>query len=326
MKDSFGQDIHELAIVVRATEVTGFLGCRRKWWFESHNGMNLEPRALNNKLRFGKAWHTALEYLYSGADPLQGFTEQHEKDKKEIPEEVLMEEETQKELQENEKLAHDLLPLYAEWACKEALPSDQDLEPIATEQRLLIPIGDGSIPYREYLAVKVDAVFRMKNSKLLFAMEHKTMGKSSSVGNPDNLPLDMQMGLQLWALREFVRYQGMEHTVAGDIFNLMRKQLPSNRVKAPIFGRHDVQRSNLELDLLHHQLIGIVGEMKRAIAVPATRFHNPQPWGGMCAWGCAFRDACISMQRGEDYEWILNAMFKPREKDIWETLQQEMEG
>lgn len=323
-RDSLGNRIPSDAMVIRATELTEFFGCKRAWFFSSHNGMNLEPLVKNEKLRFGTIWHYALEKHYCGEDMMKAFDEgfKIEADKIKNQGDVFFGDEVQSELETHWELGAKLVPLYLEWASACAEPSDRDLNYILVEHRILVPVltPTGRIS-KTWLAVKVDAVASNEHNNL-WIVEHKALSKSTNVNNPEHLPLDIQMGLQIWALKQLPRFNNTN--VLGAIYNLTRKQLPSNRVKAPIFGRHPVKRSRTELDRLSRELYNHSMDMRRTVRDPEYRTYNPQPWGGKCTWGCAFRTVCECMNREEDYKFLLQETFKPRYKSIWETLSEEM--
>ena len=40
--DSLGNPVPDEAFIVRSTEISEFTDCRRKWFMQSQNGMNLE--------------------------------------------------------------------------------------------------------------------------------------------------------------------------------------------------------------------------------------------------------------------------------------------
>lgn len=328
MIDSLGNKLPKNAFIIRATEVTAFRNCRRKWFFESHNGKNLEPIVKDPKLRFGECWHKALEDHYSNDKDkswITGFYKQVSEEEERLMDTLgdgFFDEGVQQQLQDEKELAELLLPLYEEWSIEEAEPSDNDLQILEAEKRLLIPIPSPSgKKTKAWLAVKLDAVAKDEQEHL-WGYEHKTMSKSSNVTNPDTLPLDLQMGLQLWALQAACP----DSRVQGAIYNLMRKQKPSKRVKNPIFGRHRVRRSPTELDNLIKDLYNDYTAMRQAVRDPQARFYNPQVWSGMCVWGCKYRDVCEAMNGDHDYQGLLEANFKPRDKDIWQVLEEEMYG
>lgn len=317
--DYYGKPIRKNAYIVRATEVSQFLNCPRHWYFTSHNGLNLESRVRHQKLRFGSVWHLAMEYLYSGKDAFQGLEDGFKHEEKVITETIgagIYDPEIQAELQQDKDLSKILLQAYLEWR-HDAEPPDTDLSAIAVERRFVIPI-EGTYAY---MAVRLDAEMEDRR-KGVWIMEHKTRGKSSNVSIPPDLQLDMQTGIQLWALQK----ARPDIVVRGVLYNLARKQAPSNRVKSPIFARHDVERSKRELDILDNYLQQITRNMRQVSAINSVEetMYNPNLFG-ICTWGCPVKDVCEAINRGEDYDYLIETQLKPRERSIWEVLQSEME-
>jgi hypothetical protein len=329
VKDSLGNTIPKSAQIIRATEVVQFRQCRRQWYFSSHNGLNLEPIVESHALRFGKAWHKALEYLYEPGrlgDPLdaalQGLEEQYNQEREKVG--LVLEDfgDVYQAMQEELQLGKQLLEHYIRWAENEAKPSDRALKPRGVEVRLLIPLPtDTGTRSRSWLAVRLDGIVETQDG-LIWVLEHKTRHKGSSVDDPDCLPLDIQMGLQIWALKQQMGKEGAK--VAGALYNLVRKQLPSPRVRSPIFGRHMVFRSTQELNHLIKQIYYDSLEMRKTARDPERYcYHNPQPWGFLCA-KCPFCPPCEAIGRGEDVAALLYGNYRKREKDVFQMLEEEM--
>lgn len=324
MKDSFGNDIPDHSFIIRHTEIPQFLQCEREWYFSSHNGMNLEPVNKSPKLRFGTCWHKALEEYYSkeanGMEPsyedaLRGFNEAIEEEKAEMYKDIgdgLYDSSIQDELAEEEHLGRVLLNHYVSFDKEERRKTP--FSPVEVEKRLVIPMFGGA-----YVAAKLDGIGKDPAGDVL-GLEHKTMSKSSKVDNPDNLMLDIQMGVQILILRELPEYPN----VRGVIYNLARKQMPSGRVKNPIFGRHRVDRKKTEVNNLHHLLKEVASRMEEIMVGDRPALPNPQMYG-KCTWGCGFREVCEAMNRGDDYEYLIKANFKNRTRTIIEVLEDEME-
>ena len=331
MRDSLNNRIPKTAMVIRATEVggiSGFRNCRRKWYFASHNGMNLEPALRAKKLSDGICWHAGLESYYRDGDFYKGFDEafQNEVELMRLAiSDGIYDEEIQEDLDSRKKLAYTIFEEeYKEWANTKAYPQDKDLEVVGTEVRLLIPLRNpAGNRTKGWIAVKLDGIVRTKEG-VYYALEHKYQSKSTNVDNPTHLPLDIQMGVQVWALRQYLRYHDRTNPVVGGaLYNLTRKQMPGSRVKNPICGRHIVRRSDRELDILMSTIYKDMVDMRRTQKHPAERTYNPQMLG-ICTWGCEFREVCEAMNRGEDVQFLLEAGFSPRQQDIWTMLKNEM--
>lgn len=337
IKDSLGVPVPESAVVIRATELQTFLNCPRQWLILSHNGLNMEPAASRPKMRLGTIWHKAMEYYYSpevldserwdaGRKGLEvGIEEDHKKLIVELGDGVYTPEFVESSAKDKELLTA-LYDGYPEWANNNATPSDRTLTPITTEQRFLVPIKTiRGYKSRAYIAVKVDALVR-DSTGALWVMEHKTRGVSSRVDDPQGIILDLQMGLQVLALRRYLSEVAPNETLNGVIYNLTRRQKPSSRVRAPIYGRHQVFRSATDLDILESRLYFAYRDMRRVIrnGILHARY-NPQVWaGGYCTWGCPAINICEALTRGDDYEYLLDVEFRKRGKDIWQMLEEEL--
>lgn len=331
--DSLGNKLPKSALVIRATEISGFRNCRRKWWFSSHNGLNLEPKLRNKKLSEGICWHAGLESYYTdGGDFETGFHTAFDNEITLIQKVIgdgVYDSEIQGDLLEREERAIALANLYPDWANNDAYPKDSDFNVIAVELRLLVPIRNPSTGYKTgmWIATKLDAVAQDKEKpNLFYGLEHKYVSKSTNVENPQHLPLDIQTGVQQYVLQQYLNHiYGPNCLAIGTLYNLTRKQMPGPRVKAPLFGRHIINRSPKELHLLMASVWRDGQQMRRLKRLAYERTYNPQQTG-VCTWGCAFRDVCESMNRGEDVKFLLDTEFQPRQQNIWEMLEAEMKG
>lgn len=326
--DYWGNPIRKDAYIIRATEFGQFINCPRNWAFGTHNGLNLEPVYKSPKLRFGTIWHEGMEAIYNpqaSKDPFTAISDCFSEERQ-IFEDVLGVEaydpELTKQLSEEETLANQLMTAYEDWRNTLADPRDSDLNFVGAEHRYVIPL-DGT---RAYVAVKFDAEALDRNSGF-WIMEHKTRGKSSDVGNPPELELDFQMGIQL-LVASYVH-----DNVRGVLYNLARKQPPGPRVKKDIFGRHKAQRTPYMLKYLESYVLMVYRDMREASRLlqgPEWEYgirrlrYNPQPMG-FCRWGCAVKEICEAINRGEDYEYLVREKLTPREKNIWETLEEELQ-
>lgn len=340
IKDVYGKPVPKTAYVIRHTEVGDFINCPRKWFFLSHNGLNLEPQNRSNKLTVGSLWHKMLEEYYKdGVGDFPSGLRALEEGIRELREESFngMEfgefgpdpTETKAQLDKDEELLRILFEGYPDWANHHAYPSDKEFARVEAERRMLAPLktpkGNKS---RAYLAAKLDGIVEKQDTSH-WVLEHKTRGVSTSVSNPDGLTLDLQLGIQLFLLRQYV---DPKYKVQGSIYNLVRKQKPGPRVKSPIYGRHQIFRSEYELELLEQYLYKIYREMKQASDLGKKKGwraagelrYNPQIWGGLCTWGCPVKNICEALNRGEDVEYLMRAELQPRDKTIMDLLEEEM--
>ena len=322
--DHLGNKVPEDAYIIRATELGQFINCPRNWFFMSHNGLNLEPKVRPQKLRFGLVWHKGMEYLYSGKDPFMGMLEEFKKEEELIYGVAAYDADMAAAIDDERELARLMMEGYLAWR-ETASPPDSSFTTKAVERRVLIALNGC------YLAVRFDGEVIGKGG--LWVLEHKTRGKSSSVDNPPELALDLQMGLQLLAAS-----LTNPESVRGAIYNLARKMKPSNRVKTPLFGRHEVVRTKDELSIIQKVVEARAAVMKiytgmanaykknkelgqEIMEVGLT--YNPQPLG-LCSWGCSVRNICESINRREDAQYLVDVSLKSRDKTIWDVLQEEI--
>ena len=321
LRDSLGNKIPKRAFIIRHTEIPEFRNCRRNWYFSSAHGRNLEPRIKSIKLDAGSMWHKGLEYKYQGKKLSEGLEAAFEEQKDSYTEMLFFNESATDaimELQESFNLALEIAKAYDSWCnSPEVFPKDSELKILATEKRFIVPLTPYGTPTITWIAAKLDGLVEFKN--MLFSLEHKYLSKSTQVNNPEHLPLDLQMGIQLLVLSKV--FSGLN--IGGAIYNLTRKQRPSSRVMAPLFGRHLVERSPQELDNLETALYYDSQAMRQCLKDSHLRYPNPQPFGGMCTWGCKYRLVCEAMNRNEDYEYLLTARFQKRQLTLKETLLKE---
>jgi len=331
MIDSLGNLIPEDAFIIRHTEISEFRNCNRRWRLASHNGLNLEPLYEDPKRIFGTAWHTALEALYkeykltkrySTATAMKAFHSRLQEKLDKLADNAIInlpdgETDTLSEsVDEMKELGNVLLPMYGDWANSEAVPQDRNLTILETEKRLIVPLG---VTSKLFITAKIDTIVKRDNS--VYIMEHKTSSKSSSVTNPGVLDLDLQLSIQIWIARKVYP----QLNIVGAIYNAMRKQLPSNRVKAPIFGRTMIYKSTKELantiDMIRDRDFPPMLALKSEMYAPT---YNPQPLG-VCSWGCKFKEVCMATNRGEDTDSIIQNTLKQRDNTIWEMLEEEVD-
>lgn len=341
IKDCFGKPLPKNAYVIRHTEVGDFLNCPRRWMFLSHNGLNLEPASVNDKLRIGTIWHKVMEAYYdpqnedySKQPAEEALATALQEDKADLEARVgdaIYYEENINRMAQEEELLRILLEGYVPWSREEADPADKDFEVQSVEKRFVVPLSSPTGgKTHAYLAVKTDGIVERNN--YLWVLEHKTRGVSTKVSDPEGLALDLQLGLQILALQLAVSGHGVDAKVRGAIYNLVRKQKPGPRVKSPIYGRHPVFRSETEIENLHVSLYNTYKQMRQTTsavrkygweAAQNTRY-NPQIWGGVCTWGCPVKNICEAVNRGDDVEYLLTVDLKPRDRDIWQVLEEEM--
>jgi len=338
--DIRGRPLPESAFITRHTELSQFLSCPRKWAVLSHNGLNRQPKAQNRNLRIGTIWHEALEDYYlmkkigvPAEDAIEAGRIKLEKAIKEDRESLLESlqmtgifSETS-EADNDADLLRQMYQGYTHWANHEALVRDLDFDVVDVERRLIVPIytNKGKKARAMYLAVKIDAIIQYKGG--MWVMEHKTAGRSTKVDDVPGLALDLQLALQAMALQHYT------HRMRGIFYNVARKQAPSSRVKAPLFGRTLVQKNMAEMqnvqELLYQaglEMRRISNQLKKAkdpVAELRNIRHIPNVIGnGPCIWGCPALALCEALNRNDDYHYLYDSTFEDR-GDFKQTLFEE---
>lgn len=336
MKDIYGKEVPEDAMIIRETEEPMFRQCRRKWFLSSHNGLNYEPLTADMRLSFGSCMHAGWAAHFMQDPPVAAFHIEFDHvmgNMKQVMGEGFFEEGLQLELCEYKTLGETLLNMYEEW-CEgdHCVPKDSQIDIVTVEHRILVPVPGMR---KVWLAVKHDAWGYV--DKLVWSIENKTT--SGSVVSPGHLTLDLQMSYQLWALwKELEVVLGPDNVkIGGALYNMARKQMPGPKVKAPIFGRHQVHRSPKELNYHIEQLATSVREMRRVrnstpvwqspLSLSMLAYPNPMIFqNGYCNWGCDFFRVCEGVNRGEDWEYLLKANYRVRTKSIFQVMEEEMAG
>lgn len=272
-------------VVVSASELSTFLRCRVKWnWRYQHRIVPIErPHAFS----FGDAVHNIIERWYLVPE------------KNRTPERIAKIAKKQLRLTNPEELSLDDLELikamvtgYADYAG----PRDAELRlrNVKPEDMFELPLNkDGSILIRG----KIDLHFRvgsMKNTMGLF--EHKT---ASQIRN-DTLDLNMQLSVYLWALRQM--YPKKKRFIGWR--NVLRKQMPGPRVRAALFARMSVERTDEEIDQWAVDTERVVFDMLDAAIYP-----NPTK---DCSWDCDFQVPCL-LRGTPDVKGVLATNFKKKE-------------
>lgn len=264
------------------------MGCRLAWHLGYREGWR--PIRSAAPLEFGTAVHKALEEYYkSRADPVTIFA--HVWDSRQS---VLEPE----EFREHRELGIAMLRGY-----QERYRGKDNFEVLATEATLsrALPTPQGGVS-RCVLNARLDGLVRSLEDGHLYVLEHKTFSRFT----PAWLDLDHQMTAQVWLGRRLAETLGVEGKVIGVIWNGLRKQMPSPRVKQPLFERHVVTRTE------QHQQVFLQRAywQYRELYEPGIHIY-PQPEQVRCAM-CDFADVCRVYQSGGDWEFLLQASYARR--------------
>lgn len=266
--------------------------CRLQWYW---NKQGYVPMRINQHLELGLGVHLALEKFYAERrHPVKVFTRWVDKRIAEIG--TQWEDDVALMVQAR-TLGIVMLEGYLERYWRK-----EPLKIIATEHEcerpLLSPKGN---PTGCNVFVRVDAIVEDIKLKQLFVLEHKTFTSFT----PGQLSRDHQFVAEVWVANQLAWELTGRH-LDGLIYNGLRKQVPSPRVKNELFERHYIYIN------AHQQQVFL----KRAywtwkqMSNPKLPIF-PEPNLIRCNQ-CYYREACAEYMSGGDYQFILDQMFTQR--------------
>ncbi|MEW6557193.1 MAG: PD-(D/E)XK nuclease family protein [Elusimicrobiota bacterium] len=265
-----------MKVIITNSQIELFKECRLKYKFAYLD--LLTPKVPSSKLFLGAGIHEGLKAYYSNQKDLdtakKSFANYVNTQIKDIENQIELTDEQLEEITQANKLGLSMLEEYDKFA-----KVQDDFEIVFPEKEFLVPVitpfGHKSTKFM--FAGKVDGLVKKNNAYWL--MEHKTTSSVSS-GYLSNLVLDEQVTAYIWALQ---KQENIE--IVGCIYNIIRKQLPSPKVKNPIVYREQVYRSQKDIADFQTQLHRICLE----ISHPAIYRHPTDD----CSWKCAYRTLCI---------------------------------
>lgn len=280
-------------LIISASELRDFLRCRVRWWWRHQ--IRLEPVGGKEALDMGTLVHAITEAWYRY--PVENRTWQR---MRKICREQIRETRLEALNTEAKELVQAMCEGYAVWANTPNEDENHDagigLTECFPEDPFDLPLTkDGSIRVRG----RIDN--RFKPMRRVMAMQElKTAGQFRDKG----LETLIQASTYLWAMR--VKYPKCERYIM--YYTEMRKQLPTDRVRAPLFQRQAVERSAEEVD----QWILDTQRAAMDMLDPAI-YPNPN---ANCSWDCDFQTPCL-LRGTEDLEHVLSSAYRikpPRDK------------
>ncbi len=273
-------------LVTSASELRDFLRCRVKHHWRHQ--CRLEPIEKPNALAIGILVHEILEEWYANLRRTPTLMKDIAADR--------LRETTFTELKiEDKELIGSMCIGYAFWA-KEA-DREIGLEFCEPEKWFEFPLveGDRSMLVRG----KIDNVFYPRKFKRTVAcQETKTKGQI----RVDTVDMNIQLSVYLWALRQM--YPSMKRYIA--YYTILRKQMPGPRVKADLFHREHVERTDDEIDQW-------AVDTRRAALDMLDGAIYPNPMDS-CSWDCDFTNPCMLRGRPDDLTHVLTTMYKEKER------------
>lgn len=270
--------------------------CRLKWFWSYCQGyQRVVPKT---SLALGRLVHEALDVWYAEqTDPVALFRERAEEELEGIDAQWADEKE---ELAEAFELGEAMLAGYLE-----EYPDDHaQWDILATEHRLekRIPTPNGGLS-QCWLVARLDGLIRDERGRV-WVLEHKTYSRKPS---GDYLAMDQQMTIQTWLGQDLAGTLGIDDEVVGVIWNGLRKQAPSKRVRNPLFMREYLFRSQPQIEWALTRAYQVYREMRNPEVI------YPEPDMIRCTM-CDFQQSCQELQRDGDWEFLMDTQYTSREE------------
>jgi|AntDeeMinimDraft_6_1070357.scaffolds.fasta_scaffold00567_9 CRISPR/Cas system-associated exonuclease Cas4 (RecB family) len=322
-------------MIIHNSGISAFKECRRKWQLRN----KYQPIKINDNLFLGSGVHYALEKYYAENDNLQeAFIEwfNNKLDELDIWDEQM------EMLEEKKKLGLGMLKHYQKFADNN--DSDYFTKVVDTEIDFEIPVKNlkGNTTHCRY-AGTVDGLV-IDEFGLYWILEHKTASRIDT----SHLPLDEQVARYMWAMQEKLgieisgviynillkkipteprvlksghlsKAKNIKTTYATYLNSLINyygsfEEIPLNDYsdilgylqgeENEFFKRVKVEKTQHEIDDIAKRTYLEYKEMSN----PNLRMF-PAP-SRDCNWKCDFREVCISMNQGHDYDYLLEKGFK----------------
>jgi hypothetical protein len=276
MNDKHTRSLYEIT----HSESRTFWTCQKKHWYAYIE--RLTPIRKAPALWLGTYVHAGLDLYYQGkADFLATIAKSIEDDlvlaREDYPN--LWPEDDEK-MDSEKALALAMLEGWPAYVAENDL--DCEFEAVATELEfeMRLPTPQGG-PSHCIFRGKVDGIARHTPTGNLFLIEHKT---AKQVGDAyiNQLQLDPQVPAYMAGIRECYGYDTI-----GCIYNILRKQMPGPRVKAPLYYREWVWRNETEIAAAIENLYWTYRFITRPGRTPVP---NPSQ---MTCGGCAYKSLCI---------------------------------
>ena len=344
---------------IHISDIRSFKSCRRKWWWSSPLGRNLESNVPYAPFFTGQAIHYALEMYYE--KPSVPFRESAEKfishKEKEMGTLWPMERET---FIEQVDLILGLLDHYALWVRGLEGPyADSNLEFLSLETSFRVPIyaPSGRKSPKVFLAGRFDGVVRKVSDGSLWIWETKTARSIEELLK--SLVNDEQAGAYIWAAQQIYK-----QPIVGVLYNVLRKKVPTvpevlqsgylsvnkkcDTTAEAYFTAAHRQHPDWDMTQIMDYYgafiealqekgntffvrfpvyrtateISTLAENLHATSLEMTRkstVHYPTPGWMNCSF-CHFRAPCLAMNAGGDVEWMLENEYRLRTNpNDWRT-------
>lgn len=293
-------------LILSTSEIAQFLRCRLQWNWDKRVG--LRSKKVSKERVNGIIAHAAKEEFYK--------LERRERTPEAMATAVKSVAQKITEVPVNAKdreLAHAMLTGYARWVRGDHEQSDRAIgkRHVIPEWMFVLPlVKDRSILIRG----KIDELFEPTIYRRVLAMdETKTKNQIAF----DMMDMDAQLTTYLWAMwkattTEMCPLPHPFHQRRYDRFiawrTVLRRQMPGPRVKAALFAREPIERSEDDLIMWEKDTLRTVRDMLDAAIYPTRRRD--------CKWDCDFYELCLARGNKHDMEAIIAEQYtiKPQEK------------
>ena len=202
------------------------------------------------------------------------------------------------------ELGRIMLEGYLEWVEDEGI--DAELDIISSEEKISVPILDGTVE----LQGKLDMRVRRKIDGARMFRDWKTVGGSLS-DFANLLPMNEQN--LTYMLLEMLK-EGEENRSDGGIFTMLKKVKRTAAAKPPFYEQVEVRHNIFTLRSFWDRIHGTIVDMMRVrTALDEGASHTsvayPSP-SRDCSWKCQFASICTMFDDGSSAEQALTDIFE----------------
>jgi hypothetical protein len=272
-------------LIISASELRDFLRCRVKWVWRHHH--QIVPLKKPVPLTFGGLGHDIQQSWYG----IKSAKKRTTKAMQEIVDHRLGSTSPEELSLEDLELLKAMSIGYAAWA----RPRDREIRLANPQTELFFDLpltADESIRVIGY----IDVVFEPQYLKhTIGCFENKFKAKiDMSV-----IDMNQQLSVYLWAMRRL--FPDKKRYVAW--YQIHRKQMPGPRVKADLFAREPIERTQDEIHQWEMDTQRMALEMLDAAIYP-----NPM---SDCSWDCDYQVPCL-LRGTPDLEGVLTSQYKKK--------------
>jgi len=191
------------------SQISSFKRCPKKYFYGYV--LKLSPKKTRIPFLFGNYTHNQLEAFYGNKDLLAASQTYFDKQTKGL---FTEEKEMYKDMKET---VDQIMERYA----RKYQSDFTKYNILEIEKKFSLPIPGTP----DTLNGKIDLILE-DMADLLYVMEHKTTALSVKE-RLNNVELDEQVDYYIWALTNYLKDEGINVNVAGCIYNVIRKKLPT---------------------------------------------------------------------------------------------------